>query len=222
MRTIPFLNKFRLNRRTWTMIACGVGVMALGSAAWAWYRGLPPAPNADPKRIVAYVATEDFAQLPPDKKQSYLDAVSNDPGKYFQAARESNLSDQQRHEAMGNFFMARAEAEADKYFALAADADRDAYLDKLIDEMEQRRAQWAGRMGAGGSGAQRPQGEARPGGRADGGSAGGHGNWGSAERQKSRMEKIPPGARAKMAEFRKAMRDRRAARGLPPFGGHGH
>jgi hypothetical protein len=187
-------------------------VIALATGGWTWWNSLPPSPDGSPVKVVAYAATEDFANLPSNEKQPYLDAMSADPGKFMEAARESKLTDEQRWEAMGNFMSARMEAQADAYFALEPGPARDQYLDNLIDQFDQRRAQWAANRGGEnrgpGPGANAGQGRQR----GEGGPGGRGGGRGGAERMKNRTEKTPPALRAKMAEFRKAMRDRRQAR----------
>jgi len=207
--------KLKPTKRQWIWIGSTAGAIALATGGWTWWNSLPPAPDGVPVKVVAFAATDDFANLPPSEKQPYLDAMSADPGKFMEAARNSNLSEDQRRKAMGNFFMARAEAEADKYFAIEPGPEREKYLDQLLNQMEQRRAQWANRAAGEGRGPGngnnaapgqgRPRGEGGPGG-------GGRGGFGSPDRMKNRLEKTPPGTRAKMAEFRKAMRDRREAR----------
>jgi hypothetical protein len=86
---------------------------------------------AVPLTIVHY-SKPNFAKMNPRQIRQYFDS---------NAFRDSN-GDARREifEQMGEVMQARTEAQVSGYFACAEGEDRTAYLDKIIDEMEARRA----------------------------------------------------------------------------------
>jgi len=181
-----------------------------------------PPPTADKKELVKFVASAEFAAMPTERKKPYLEALGTNPREFFEAVRNSGLPDEQRGQLMENFFMSRMQEQVDAYFALPLGRQRVAYLDKLIDESEKRREEWAARRATQPArpegermarGPEGPRQDGPPPGGGDGAGRRGRGN--TAERMKNRMENIPPEFRARWAEFRKALSDRRKERGLP-------
>jgi hypothetical protein len=187
-------------------------LVGLGLIAWVmWLRPEPlPPVDAPREQLVAFAATERFANLDAERKQRYLDAMQSWSFADRRAAVESaNLTDDQRREAMRNTMRPMMIKRVEGYFSLAGEAERDAYLDKMIDEMETMRA--AARAGqalsrlAGSS--TRPS--------SDGNASGPRGP--SPERQKEMLEDLAPDQRAKMAAFMSAVQERRRERGLPDW-----
>lgn len=223
--------------------AIGLAAAVLAVAAFMAVRPkrtVPP--TADRRDVVKFIASDEFVGLPTEQKKPYLEALGNNPREFFEVARNSGLDDERRRQLMENVFMARMQEQVDGYFALPPGRQRVAYLDRLIDEGERRREEWAARratqparpegdrprMGRGpdGPGGDGQSGAAAQSGRGDGqgpaaapgGGGDGQGRRGrgmTAERIKSRMENTPAEVRARWAEFRKALSDRRKERGLP-------
>lgn len=197
----------RRSQRT-LVLCCAGAILAAGISVGLYtMRGepKPPPPTADPKAIVQYAASEQFTQLKPEEKKSLVTAITQDARKFIDAARNSGMSEEQRHTALRNIIMARAQEHTDHYYALPPGPQRSKYLDEVIEEMEKRRSEIQALRpeGANNSDPNRPPG---PGGPTRGINA---------ERIKTMMESIPPEQRARLAEFRKAISDRRQERGLP-------
>ncbi|MCC6422209.1 MAG: hypothetical protein IT447_01920 [Phycisphaerales bacterium] len=189
-----------------TSICAGV-LVVLGLSGWLWSRRMP-SPNASPKTIVQFIATERFASLPPDQQQPYLDALDKIPwSERRQVFQQANLNDEERHAAFENTMGRQFEKRMDEFFALPVGPQRDAYLDRIIDQMEARRQRATTR-------------QASTGGNATAnisGQHGGRGHWGGGNnpaRMKNRIERSSPEMRTKFAEFHAALRARRAQRGL--------
>jgi hypothetical protein len=205
-------------------IGAAVVVIAGGATALTiWGYTLPPDPKtAKPEEVTKYLASDQFAKLPVEKKQEYFETLHQEsqgpPHQMMQAAR--NLPEKQREklrENIGSMFMARMEKEIDQYFELPAE-QRTAYLDEMIDRHEQFRQQMRNRRPpdngndrsreAGADDRQRR----RPGGRGR--------HW-TPERHKQMLKHISGERRAKFSEFMEAMRKRRQERGLPERRGPG-
>ncbi|MBN1554382.1 MAG: hypothetical protein JXA11_06530 [Phycisphaerae bacterium] len=212
-----------MTRKKIILIVVAVAAIAAGGATTCWtlFRD-PPPPNpetARPEEIVEFFASEQFANLPPEKKQEYFEEVrqKNDGSPRRMMRSAENLTEQQReklHENMGSIFMARMEQEINRYFDLPPE-QRTAYLDEMIDRHEQRRQEWRNRRPPREDRAENNQADNQR--RRDRGGRRGH--W-SPERRKRMLERIPGEQRARHMEFREAMRKRRQERGLPehPWG----
>jgi hypothetical protein len=158
-----------------------------------------------------------------------------DRRKAFQAFREArdNLTDDQRkvldediRKQMEARFLEREKSQlpdARAFRELQSQAEKDAFLDQKLAEMQQRReemrARWAANGGGGGRGG--------PGGFGGFGGPGGPGGpgqrWGGEnadQRMKDRLDQMPPEDRADMRAYRQAMQARGAATGMG-FGGRG-
>jgi hypothetical protein len=88
---------------------------------------------------VSHHNKHDFTKMTPQQIRQYFD--SNE----FRDANEDKR--QEIRQQMGEAMMARAEAQANEYAALTADA-KTVYLDKIIDDMEARRAEFLARRDA--------------------------------------------------------------------------
>ncbi|MGH7214960.1 MAG: hypothetical protein ACREIT_09370, partial [Tepidisphaeraceae bacterium] len=191
-----------------------VVVAGTGALAWRMWPSPKPSPDASLPALVKFASSEQFVNLSDQDKKPYLDRFSEqfekNPMELFRAARDANLSDDERMTGMQNVMSARWNKTLDGYFAQTI-PQRTAYLDQIIDQQEKARGQWAQRRN---SATTRPTGTSEA--RREGGSGGrGGGRWADPARMKQRLENTPPARRAQFAEFMKAMRDRRAARGLP-------
>lgn len=189
-------------------ISAGI-LVVLGLSGWLWSRRMP-SPTASPKTLVQFIATERFANLPPDQQQPYLDALEKIPwSDRRQVFQQAKLSDEERHAAFENTMGRQFEKRMDEFFALPAGPQRDAYLDRIIDQMESRRQRATTRQAAGGNNTANTAGQ-----RGGRGNRGGGRGGNNPARMKNRIERSSPEMRTKFAEFHAALRARRAQRGL--------
>src|SRR5688572_19458962 len=104
--------------RQWT--ATAIGVVVLGIAALVVWKMWPlPSPDAPPLTLVKFASSDQFAGLSETRKQPYIDALMKVPPQdLFSAAREANLSPDERSNAMENVMGARWQKSLGEYFAL--------------------------------------------------------------------------------------------------------
>jgi len=181
----------------------GFGALILAIVlAWYFWPVRVPSPNESAATIGKFMATDKFASLPLDQKQPFLDAMEklpwDDRRKMF-----SGLSDDQREKMFTNAFLNSRMKTINDFFKLKTQKDKDAFLDKLIDQQQARDAQRTKDQAA------------NAGGQGRGGGGAGRGDPG---RMKAMLERVPPGSREKMAGFIGAIHARRDARGLPDTG----
>jgi hypothetical protein len=103
----------------------------------------PDAEKAPPKDVVAYLASDDFAKLPEAKRSEYFEALMKLPPERRAEGLKmmEGLTDAQQEKVMknvGSIFHSRLAKEAAEYRALKP-GEREAYLDRKIDEMERQR-----------------------------------------------------------------------------------
>jgi hypothetical protein len=91
---------------------------------------------AVPITIKHYYSKPDFAKMTPRQISEYFDSNQ------FRDANEDKR--REIREQLGETMMARMTAQANEYFSLP-DAKKTAYLDKTIDDMEARRAEFLAR-----------------------------------------------------------------------------
>jgi len=161
-------------------------VLVVGVIAWRAWAGRTPGPDAPPEQVQKFVASDDFNKLSSDEKQKYMD-------KLFQPGGE-------RERAMRNMAMAHRQKMLDDYFALPEGKQRQAYLDKQIDQQEEIRKMMENPTTQPGQRMMIRRGGA------------------DAAAQKEMTETLPAEYQAKAAQFAKDIKDRRAARGLPTDG----
>ncbi|HLL89807.1 MAG TPA: hypothetical protein VK324_10915 [Tepidisphaeraceae bacterium] len=182
-----------------------VAVLGVGTYLWA---SRPPKPTDDPKKVVAYVASDAFAEQKQQYAQEARDAGGRERWEAF-----GQLSAEDRAKAMVNMMGATTRpSPMAEYYKLPPGPQRVAYLDKMIDEQERRRAEWARRAST------HPANGEERGRRGDGPQGGG---WRDPAFRKAMDDLIPPTQRAEWADFRAAVRERRQQRGLPDRGNWG-
>ena len=221
-----------MNRKRW-MILGGAGIVLLVAggitAAVLYLNSEPKIPskeeiqNQDPLTTAQYIASEDFANLPDDQKQEYLDTAMSDQNKRREMfALRDKLSDSERQQLRRNMrsvgqqqMQKRMQKRVDEYCKLPP-GQRDEYLDKMIDQMEERRANRPPRDPN--RERQRAERQARDTtGQKGESSANSRRRRGPrAERMKRRIEGSTPAERAKRTQFRMDMRARMKARGIEP------
>ncbi|HSW46090.1 MAG TPA: hypothetical protein VLM89_11020 [Phycisphaerae bacterium] len=219
------------------VVVATVGVLALGAAVWGGVS----------------LSKGKKSTLPRELSAEAIKAAANDPGQIFEKVRQAmesgNLTEEQRHELRENVhevMEAQMDKRLDEYFTAPA-SQKQAILDRHIDEMQARMKDWPQRREREGTD-RRPataDGRPRPGGSAgteaargggSGGSApnspgaGGDGrrHWGgpggrTREQEKLRSESRDPDARARRMAYFTAMRQRAEQRGIqmPMMGGRG-
>ncbi len=213
-------------RKQWIGLLTG-GVLLLASAVvigviWVGPRGMlssQPAPAGESTReIVAFMATEDFAKLPEERRQEYFDRLADggNPHEAFRLARE--LPEEQRRQLrknVGGMMHRRMEQRMEEYFQLPPE-QRQQHLDETIDRMLAHRreiqAQRSHRLeqvrenqaesAEGNSGPDHPRRERHRG--------------PTPERLKRRIEHSNPETRAKFMQYMKDMRQRMKERSIDP------
>jgi uncharacterized membrane protein YgcG len=159
--------------------------------------------------------------LKANQKAETLASLTKDPRQMFQAVRDGKIDREEARDAMEKAWEERQNKQMDEYFAMKTQADRDKYLDKMIDEMEARRKEWERRAAT--------QPTTRPARRATTGPTTGPttrpNRPNDPGRQLNRVQGGNPVRNAQRAAFMNAMRQRMSQRGIQPgrggFGGGG-
>lgn len=184
-----------MNKRLIVILVGSCVVLAsAGVFTYAMWPVTAPDPVTQTRgQAVKYLASKEFSKLDPEKKQEYFDAAWEDRN-YWQRPRDANLTDEETKNLRKNIrplFRRRMEQRLDKYFELPP-AERTAYLDEVIDRIQQRWSRDPNRARRSG----RRRGRFTPG------------------RVRGMIERTTPEQRAKFDEFRKAMRKRMRERGV--------
>ena len=205
----------------------------------------PPVQTATTQAVRDYLASEDFRRLPIDQRIEWLDqqrqAVANmTPEDRRSLWRDTDEQTRRRiAENIGEVMEERMNRDVATYHSLPP-SEREAFLDKKIDEMQPFRGRGGFGMGGGpgmdggprGDRGPRPEGQAGPGGQGrrpegfrggPGGPGGGppqgvRGRGGGAGGPGGRMARMPADRRAEFSVYRRALAKRMAERGLAPPG----
>jgi hypothetical protein len=178
----------------------------------------------DPAALRKFIASEDFTQLPEADRVEAFDTSrklrEQSPTPPGERPDQGNLTDEERQRYRENtrqMFTQMMEKQVNDYVALPVD-QRKQYLDKMIDQMQDRRKQFEGRPRPqpeqaagnteGGAAAPRPEGDTRRRGP-------------DPDRLRQMIETTPPEKQAKFVQFMKDMQERMKERGIegPRFGG---
>ncbi len=198
------------NKRMWVSVV--VGLLVVGVLAWVGLR------QRDRQQV------ETVKELGRAAMQAAGDQRSQAWEQFRTASEQLSESQQQalRQDMRGDF-MASQMREIDEFYALDTPAERNAFLDERIREMEDRRKEWerrrqqreasdgqnGGDRGQAGGGGGGPRGGGGPGG--PGGGRGGNRD----ERIARIYDNTTPDQRAKYTGYREAMQRRRDELGLP-------
>jgi hypothetical protein len=145
------------------------------------------------------------------RHQRLLASLQKDPEKIRDAERAGKISRDEGRELFMNNREQRMDEQMDKYFSLPPGPQRTALLDKQIDEMQAQMRQWQSRA------ATRPT--SRP---TTGPTSRPNDRWGDPSQQMARVQGGNPARKAQRAEYRAAMQQRLAQRGITgPGGGRG-
>jgi hypothetical protein len=205
---------FSRHRKRFALLSIVLALMGASAGAYQYYR--PDQQLAKIKELSAQLRGEASRNLPPEQRR--------DLGRQLREQMQS-LSPAQRDQ-LWQERQARAREEMRKFFKLSKEEQK-AYLDRLIQQGEERRQQMEERrqqmqaqnanqqnsnqqaMGQPGPGQGR-QGPPRTGSDED-----------RERRRKEFLDRTTPEDRAMRAEFRKMMNEERKALGLPPLTGRG-
>jgi hypothetical protein len=170
---------------------------------------------------VKHYSKPDFTKMSPRQIREYFDSNQ------FRDANEDKR--REIREQMGEAMQARMEAQANEYFALSSD-QKTVYLDKIIDDMQARRAEFMARDANDANGPPDPNRFRRFGPRDPNfmrrqkGQQGRQFRMPEPSRMRERSERISADTRVKMNQFRRDMQDRMQERGIqvgPGRGGFG-
>ncbi len=168
---------------------------------------------------VSHYSKPDFAKMTPQQIRQFFDSNQ------FRDANEDKR--QEMREQMGEAMMARAEAQANEYAALSAD-EKTVYLDKIIDEMQARRAEFLARDANDANGPPDPNrfrrfGPQDPNFQRRQQAFRQQFRQQDPSRMRERSERISADTRVKMMQFRQDMMNRMQERGIQmgPGGGRG-
>ncbi|MFP4053694.1 MAG: hypothetical protein ACLFV7_07520 [Phycisphaerae bacterium] len=160
------------------------------------------------------LASKEFGSMSLSDRAAYLKRIEQETGQNpRRLLRRAELSEEQRsrlRENLAPLGRQRMQERMQKYFDLPAQ-QRTAYLDKMIDEFQERRTEWEKR---------RAQRQANPPKEGDNGQQTRRGREGrghfTAGRLRQRIETSDPLERARHVEFISALRKRMQERGIRP------
>jgi len=197
-----------MNKTRW-MILGGIGILLIAASVTAavWYLNDDEPPilsseeilDQDPMTTAQYMASKDFAKLPENQKQKYLDTILSDHDKRREMfALRDKLSDAEKKQLRKNMrpvFRNRMKKHVDEYSDLPPE-EREEYLDNLIDQMQEMRKNRPPRDREGSETSSRRHRGITP------------------ARMKKWLETTTPSDRAKTVQFMMGMRARMKARGI--------
>ncbi len=210
-----------MSKKTVLILFIGAALVAGAATAYSLWPAregdpAPPAPppvpaEQTPGQTVKYLASEEFGRLDDADKQEYFDSVVDHyESKKTWPVPRAELTDEERERLRKNagpLFQKMIGKRIDKYFQLPRE-ERTAYLDEMIDRMEEMRKARQERR--------KQEEEAKPG--TPGASTSGHpgppGRDFKPEWLKRWIEETPPEERAKQAQFMMAIQKRRLERGF--------
>ena len=167
-------------------IVIAAALLAGGLLTWVLLHNRVSPASAETVSAAKFVSTADFEKLPQEQKSPYLQTLEKSKAQLAAAYQLGQISDPEYQKALQYAWVARLEKQMDQYFAIADPAKRVKFLDKIIN---QRQAAKAGLSE----------------------SSKGHSGF-----LRKRLKSWPPEMQQHWEQFRKAVQERRRARGLPP------
>jgi len=194
-------------------------LVAAGAAAAAWFywpreAQAPDPQEQEPEQIARYLASDDFAALPPERRQAYVDKLASqfEEGRGFRGSmRDPDLTEEEMEKIRKNaapHFRAYMKKRLDDYFAMTPE-EKTAVLDKFIDRMQEGRKQWEKRRAE-----QAKSGDGGDGGGPPWARKGRRGSGFSLDRLRKRIEGTDVQTRARMVQFMLDFRARMLKRGI--------
>src|SRR3954464_10445577 len=121
------------SRKRWAVL-CVAGLM-VGVSALVYYvtRGEPPpALDGAPEKIIVFIASDRFTELPEEKQIAYVERITKlSMPQLLLAAGAAQLSEDQRRAAFANGRNAWLALHSQQCFTMPPGPQRDAYLDEL-------------------------------------------------------------------------------------------
>jgi hypothetical protein len=160
-----------------------------------------------PDQIMARMKSGEIRELSPQERRVAVRKLTEDREEFREMMHDEALSEEEREQlrdTLRETFREEQREQVKEYFSMSPE-DRDAYLERLVDEMAERfreRAEGGGPPHGPPPGGDNREGEARRG--------------PTPERIRERIENTDPVERAQQAEFRRAMHEKMAARGHQP------
>ncbi len=176
-------------KRIGASIFGGVVLCAAAATAWYFWRQPLPAPDAPPSVLAKFASGKQFAEMHYSEQQPYVDVLEHmNIFALKKAADDAQMTMDERIDAIRNVINSRQERVMAEYYQIPAGAQRVAYMDKIIDEIERSPI--------------RPNG------------TGPTINKVAAAEQKRHDDMTPPGRQMQVMQFYVDMLDRREQRGL--------
>lgn len=129
------------HKALWITSAVVAILAAAGGGLW-WqnHRALPPV-DGPPAPIVRLVANERFKTLPMEQRQAYIERLEKLPMDQRRAVGQAaGLTGDQAKAAYRAIYDQAVRFRIQKYYSFRTQAERDAYLDKLIEEFKREQA----------------------------------------------------------------------------------
>jgi hypothetical protein len=159
-------------------------VATVALLGWATLRRRAPSPGDSTVSVAKYTSSPAFERLSEAERRPYLDALEKRKPQLMAAHQDGSLTDQEYETALKNAWMGHLEKEIDDFFDASSDARRQHVLDKFIDRREAAHSNAVA------------------------------GSAGHAQLLRNRVQSWPPEILDRWTQFRKAVQDRRKARGL--------
>ena len=127
--------------RPWLLIAAGLIVAAGVIWAIAWGMGdEKPRLNDNAVVLTKFVHSGGLEKLPYDEQRQYYKVLDDREDELDQAYRDKRLSESEYRSGLEAAWLGKHINRVEKYFALPAGQGRAAYIDKLLDKREVKRA----------------------------------------------------------------------------------
>lgn len=184
-------------KTVWIIVSVFLLMITGGLAYYVFSNSAAPDPALQSRTTMAkYMASDEFAKLSKEEKSKYFAKVDTElEGERLPREGLTEAEQKKLRENMGPLMRERFNNRIKEYFKLSPE-EKKAFLDKMAEDMKNRRE----------------NGGARPGG--DTANAQGQGQQPrtpSADRARNRIENTPPDERAMHAQFMKDMQANRAA-----------
>ncbi|MBN2640605.1 MAG: hypothetical protein JXR78_03035, partial [Victivallales bacterium] len=191
------------NRKTVIVISVFVLLAAvLAGILYSFSGNTAPDPaQMGEEDAVKFVATKKFASLPVEEKQKYMQKMrEKNPDRRGPPAAFNKLTDSERKAVHANMLqvMQKGMAERAKQFCAMSQEEKNAFLDKMIEDMNKRRQEMEQRRAADANNPNANNNHRPPGG-------------GGGAFMQGMLENTSATSRAQIHEMMKAMHERRAA-----------
>jgi hypothetical protein len=128
-------------KRLWVIV--GASVLALACVAWgvsSLMGGGPPRLNDSTVALTKFYHSDAFVELPHEQQVQYLKVLDDRDKEIDQTFAEGKLSEAEYRSGLEASWLGKHVNRVEKYFALPPGQARGAYLDKLLDKREEKKA----------------------------------------------------------------------------------